>query len=299
MPEKKIKISVLLPVYNGEEFLEETLRNIANQTYDNFEVIILDNLSSDSTSEICKKFCNIDQRFIYILDNKKRNGNDCIYELIKFATGEYCIVANDDNLFDKKAFEILIGQISYDKKVEWLILNGYYVNSQKTKIKKLRKSVDYLSGYPTFFKVIKSFLYNDYIATLLCSIYKLETFKKLLPYINLSKFENEADILMCLKIFSNLNIKFLDIDILFFRVYDYHERYHDHKIPNKFFDYYIEKFYHSYNFIKSSTNIFIKSKLNFFEKIILILSFSFIYLLKKFYTIAKSFIFKLRKFFKK
>jgi len=56
-------ISIILPVFNGEDFLEETLKSIENQSYKNFEVIIINDASKDNTKEIAEKFCNRDARF--------------------------------------------------------------------------------------------------------------------------------------------------------------------------------------------------------------------------------------------
>ena len=67
-------LSVLLPVHQGEDFLDETLESVINQTFSDFELIILDNLSTDDSPEIIKKFREKDSRIKYILDSKRRNG---------------------------------------------------------------------------------------------------------------------------------------------------------------------------------------------------------------------------------
>ena len=56
-------VSIGVPVYNGEPYLEEALRAIANQTYADFEVIISDNASTDATADICDLFTSTDDRF--------------------------------------------------------------------------------------------------------------------------------------------------------------------------------------------------------------------------------------------
>ena len=59
-------ISIGLPVYNGANFLEETLRSIANQTFTDFELIIADNASTDATASICLEFARLDPRVRYV-----------------------------------------------------------------------------------------------------------------------------------------------------------------------------------------------------------------------------------------
>ena len=61
---KNSKISVIIPVYNGEEFLEDCLNSVLNNTYKNIEIIVINDGSTDKTSEILKKYQN------YNLDRK-------------------------------------------------------------------------------------------------------------------------------------------------------------------------------------------------------------------------------------
>jgi len=58
-------VSIGLPVYNGENFLEESISSILNQTFKNFELIISDNASTDQTHSICQDFVNEDNRVFY------------------------------------------------------------------------------------------------------------------------------------------------------------------------------------------------------------------------------------------
>ena len=73
---KKVILSVIMPVYEGENFLEETINCILGQTFRDFELVILDNQSKDNSQKIIKSFQLKDERIKYIYDTKKRNGND-------------------------------------------------------------------------------------------------------------------------------------------------------------------------------------------------------------------------------
>jgi len=57
-------ISVLMPVYNGQQYLTEAIESILNQTYEHFELLLLDDGSSDNSAEIIKGFN--DSRIVYI-----------------------------------------------------------------------------------------------------------------------------------------------------------------------------------------------------------------------------------------
>ena len=59
------RISVLTSVYNGEKYINECIDSILNQTFSDFELIISDNASTDSTQMICEELANKDKRIIY------------------------------------------------------------------------------------------------------------------------------------------------------------------------------------------------------------------------------------------
>ena len=64
------EVSIGLPVYNGELFLKKALDSLLNQTYSNFELIISDNNSTDSTQKICQEYAKNDKRICYIHQEK-------------------------------------------------------------------------------------------------------------------------------------------------------------------------------------------------------------------------------------
>ncbi len=65
----KNRLSVIIPVYNGEKYLEKTLEGLVIQTVENFEVIIIDDGSTDATGEIAKKYCDEYNDFSYVYQN--------------------------------------------------------------------------------------------------------------------------------------------------------------------------------------------------------------------------------------
>ena len=65
-------ISVIVPVYNVEEYLEECLDSIRKQTYTNIEVILVNDDSTDNSKEICERYCRQDNRFKLI--NQENQG---------------------------------------------------------------------------------------------------------------------------------------------------------------------------------------------------------------------------------
>lgn len=59
---KKMKISIIIPAYNVEAYIEKCINSVINQTYDDIEVIIINDGSTDNTAEIIEKYSKIDNR---------------------------------------------------------------------------------------------------------------------------------------------------------------------------------------------------------------------------------------------
>jgi len=290
----QVLLSILMPVYNGEKYLKETLECVTRQTFKNFELIILDNQSNDNSQKIIKSFQKRDARIRYILDTKKRNGNDCFSILIKHALGKYLIVLNDDNYLDQNFFLKLIEKIQ-ETNSDMVICNGYYINENSKKKKIFFKKNIYFKGRPNIFKIINFFFKGDVIPLLLSSVILQKTFKNMLPYLNLSKFENDADTLMGIKILSNLKIDVLEETLFYCRVYDYHERYHENKMPKNFFSFLKEKLIHDINLINYSINAVFNSKLGIIIKIIFIIFFPLLLIIKRIKNFLIECILKFRK----
>ncbi len=64
------QVSLALPVYNGEKFIEEAIHSILRQDYQDFELIITDNASTDRTEAICRDFAASDRRVKYVRNDR-------------------------------------------------------------------------------------------------------------------------------------------------------------------------------------------------------------------------------------
>ncbi|MDJ0737489.1 MAG: glycosyltransferase family 2 protein [Nostocaceae cyanobacterium] len=105
------RVSIGLPVYNGEKFLRKTLDSILNQSFQDFEVIICDNASTDSTTEICQEYALKDKRIRYYR-NEENLGAARNYNLtFELSNGEYFKWSACDDLlapeFLAKCVEVL------------------------------------------------------------------------------------------------------------------------------------------------------------------------------------------------
>lgn len=103
----KDKISIIIPVYNSEKYLKRCLNSIKNQTYQNYEVILINDGSTDNSQKICKEYANHDNRYIVI--SKENSGvSDTRNIGINNATGKYItFIDSDDELEDYHIFNLI------------------------------------------------------------------------------------------------------------------------------------------------------------------------------------------------
>lgn len=92
----KNKISVLLPVYNGEKYLKSSIKSILNQTFKDFEFLIIDDGSTDNSVELIKSFN--DSRIIFVKNNKNIGLTKTLNKGLDLAKGEYIIRMDADDI---------------------------------------------------------------------------------------------------------------------------------------------------------------------------------------------------------
>lgn len=99
-------VSVIVPVYNAEKFLAETLGCLAAQTYENIEVLLVDDGSKDLSRAICEKFADDDKRFHYHYQDNAGAGA-ARNRGIDLARGEFLMFLDSDDLFEPDLVEKL------------------------------------------------------------------------------------------------------------------------------------------------------------------------------------------------
>ena len=111
------KVSILIPVYNDEIFIEDLLKSILNQTFQNFECLIYNHGSTDNSQKMLENFSNIDKR-IKIFVTHQNIGNGANNKLLQHATGEYIKFFCADDIMLPNCLE---KQVSFfeDKKMDW------------------------------------------------------------------------------------------------------------------------------------------------------------------------------------
>jgi glycosyltransferase involved in cell wall biosynthesis len=92
------RVSIGLPVYNGDRFLDEAMRSLLAQTYRDFEIIISDNGSTDRTEEICRRYAAEDNRIRYYRETTNQGASWNYNRVVQLATGEFFKWAAHDDL---------------------------------------------------------------------------------------------------------------------------------------------------------------------------------------------------------
>ena len=100
------KVSIIIPIYNTEKYLEQCLDSVKNQTLKDIEIICIDDGSTDNSLNILKEYSSKDNRFVVIKQNKEFPHNARNMGL-QHATGEYIGFVDSDDWIDLNFFEIL------------------------------------------------------------------------------------------------------------------------------------------------------------------------------------------------
>lgn len=108
--EENFLVSIVVPVYNAEKYLEQCLNSIQNQTYKNFEVILVNDGSMDHSETICKEFVEVDTRFRYFL--KVNGGASSARNFgLDHVRGDFITFIDADDWVDENHLEVLINNI--------------------------------------------------------------------------------------------------------------------------------------------------------------------------------------------
>ena len=129
---KKSLISIIVPVYNIEEYIGECIESIVNQSYSNMEIIIVNDGSTDTSGQICNEWKKKDTRICVI--NKQNGGlSDARNYGLKIATGEYICFVDGDDTIDLSYIQILYDSIN-KYKVDLVACNFYQNNIETGKL---------------------------------------------------------------------------------------------------------------------------------------------------------------------
>lgn len=153
-------VSVLIPAYNHENYIQETIESIINQTYPNIELIILDDGSKDKTWEkITELKPKCENRFVKIHFETKQNEGTCITlnKLLKLSSGEFVYIIASDDLAKPQAIEKEVKFLQDNPDYALAVGDNEYVDSMGKQIFRTQKA--FTSNIKNAkYKTVKEFL---------------------------------------------------------------------------------------------------------------------------------------------
>lgn len=148
-----MKFSIIIPVYNVEEYLGTCISSILNQTYNNYEIILIDDGSTDICGELCDEWQRYDRR-IYVIHQKNQGSSVSRNNGLKCACGDYILFLDSDDYWVTDVFLEKLSEYIDSEKPDVIIYNLQKVYKDKIDVpyfsleiptlKNIDNSIDYI-----------------------------------------------------------------------------------------------------------------------------------------------------------
>lgn len=213
---KQPLVSICIPVYNSEKTIVSTVQSIVNQTYQNLEIIIVDNASTDHTLAFLEKFTdpriNIYKNDINI--GAERNFSKCI----ELATGDYIAIFHADDLYNSEMVQKQVQAFQENSFVGAVFTLANRINYQGEVIGEYKLPVESKNnGIYCCSEIITLVLKKGNFLVCPSAMVKSELYKKLAPF-NVDKFGTSADLDMWLRILERCPITILNEKLMSYRI---------------------------------------------------------------------------------
>lgn len=188
-------ISIIVPVYNAQEFLDRCILSLLRQTYTNIEVILVDDGSKDASGQICDKWALKNDRIIVV---HKTNGgvSSARNEGIKRSNGDYILMLDSDDSLEPETCERLMA-MSEQKNMDCIVF-GFKQSSGSTWVAVENKDYNSISDFKNDFSY---WLSTELLSSSVNKLYKKSLIKDLYPE-NVSFGE---DLIFCLSYLKQCN----------------------------------------------------------------------------------------------
>ena len=99
------KVSILMPAYNAERYIGTAIESVLSQSYDDWELIIVDDASDDNTGAICERYASKDKRIKTLRHTENKGISIGKNEALRHASGDYIAFCDDDDIMASKTLE--------------------------------------------------------------------------------------------------------------------------------------------------------------------------------------------------
>lgn len=216
------KISVIIPVFNVENYIRESLDSLLNQTYSNWEAIVVDDGSTDSSPKILSEYANQDQRIV-VIRQENSGVSSARNTALRKLTGDYVLFLDPDDFIHPQLIEIALSSLK--KHNTPLIVFGAQKFYRNTKVAQSKVELDQ-SAFRDIGKIdFFSLMFNEQHHSKYCKggyvytkLYKKELLTDCFFDDKLSYYEDEAySNQIYNKLDSNFRTVYLDYPLYFYR----------------------------------------------------------------------------------
>lgn len=169
-------VSIVIPAYNVELYMAETIGYLINQTFQNWELILVDDQSDDSTRNIIEKYCGIDSRIkLFVRDRLPKGAQVCRNTGVEKAAGKYLIILDSDDIIKPCCLQQRVDFMEEHPELDFSVFKGANYNSKTETIDLNRKW-----GYDPHADVLSLFLKARYPFGVWNCIFKTEVAKDIM-----------------------------------------------------------------------------------------------------------------------
>lgn len=126
-------VSIIIPVYKVEKYIEKCMQSLLDQTYENFEALVVDDGSPDNSITLAKEFVGEDSRFVFL--EKENGGQGSARNLaLEHAKGKYIAFLDSDDSYTADMLEVVVDEFSKEDDIDILTFGIYYVDEEDMKV---------------------------------------------------------------------------------------------------------------------------------------------------------------------
>lgn len=180
------KVSIIVPMFNMEQYIKKCLDSLIGQSYTNIEIIIIDDGSIDSSAEICREYMEKDSRIVFV-QQKNSGVSSATNQGLDIATGDFFMFVDSDDTIKKNAVELLVEHIEKE---------GYDIVQSGAMLIDIHGNILAEESFPSTELNTKEDIYNAYFekkiigGNLAQKIYKADIFQS----IRMPEGRNIADV---------------------------------------------------------------------------------------------------------
>lgn len=216
------KVQILIPAYNAEKTLGKTIESLLAQTFQNFEILVVDNNSTDKTREVAESF--FDKRISYICNEKNLGNYGNFDRCISLAKYDYTAIFHADDIYLPTILEEQLKVLETNSKIGAVFTEAEKINNDLEKIGhiktpfmlKVRASQGVISF--NFDSLLKAIIHHNCFIMCPSAIVRSEIYFNEIKRTRVEYFGNAADIDVWLRISQKWNVAIITKALMKYRI---------------------------------------------------------------------------------